>query len=391
MIGRPPRSGESVRPPSEAEHRRLHELFAQLCRIESPSGDEQACADRVADELRALGLEVERDDFGNLLSRIAPRAPSDRTILLCAHLDTVPNRGPIEPVEVDDGWENARADILGADNKAAVAVMLVAAARVAAERAPVGVELLFTLQEEVGLAGAQAFDVSRLRSEFGYVYDHATPIGEVVMASPTAYRLHAAFRGQSAHAGIRPEDGRSAIVAAARAVATIPHGRIDDETTANVGSITGGVGGTNVVAERCEFLSETRSLDDAKVEAVVAQTIDRINEAANDPSCDVDVDVTVERMLQGYRHKPSSPAVVAAEEALRACGYAPRPIVSGGASDANAFEVSGLHCVCLANGTDRNHEPTERVGFAALEGMLAVTYALLEAAAAPAASASATY
>ncbi|HEU4658857.1 MAG TPA: M20/M25/M40 family metallo-hydrolase [Capillimicrobium sp.] len=385
-----------MRPPSEAERRRLHELFAELCAIESPFGREEAIAARVTDELRGMGLTVERDGFGNLLARIPGAAGAPRSILLCAHLDTVPNHGPIEPVEVDEGWENAREDILGADNKAAVAVMLVAAARAAAEPAPVGVELLFTLQEENALVGAKAFDVSQLRSEYGFVFDHATPIGEIIMASPTYYRLRAELHGKAAHAGIRPEDGRSAIAAAARAIAAMRLGRLDDETTANVGSIEGGLpGSTNIVPERCSFLAETRSLDDAKVEAVVQEMIDAIQDAANDPVCDVDADVTVERLFQGYRHKPSSPAIRAAESALRACGYEPRPIVTGGGADANAFEAAGFHCVNLANGTERAHEPTERVSFDALEGMLGVTYALLEACAAdPAAaadSASATY
>lgn len=384
-----------MRPPDEAELRRLHELFAELCAIESPFGHEEAIAVRVTEELRRHGIAVERDGFGNLLARIpgAPRTP--RSILLCAHLDTVPNHGPIEPVAVDEGWENAREDILGADNKAAVAVMLLAAARAAAEPPPVDVELLLTLQEENALVGAKAFDVSRLRSEFGFVFDHATPIGEIVMASPTYFRVRAEFHGKAAHAGIRPEDGRNAIAAAARAIAALRWGRLDDETTANVGAIEGGLpGATNVVAERCTFLAETRSLDDHKAEAVVQEIIDAVHDAANDPAGDADADVGVQRLFQGYRHKPSSPAVRAAEVALRACGYEPKPIVTGGGADANAFEAAGLHCVNLANGTERAHEATERVSFDALESMLRVTYALLEACAADpaaAASASATY
>jgi tripeptide aminopeptidase len=370
--------------PTDAERARLNALFAQLCAIESPFGHEEAVSARVADELRGVGLEVETDAFGNLLSRVAP-PPGGRSILLCAHLDTVPNHGPIEPVLVDDGWENARADILGADNKAAVAVMLIAAARAVAaapEDRAVGYELLFTLQEENALAGAKAFDVARLTSDFGYVYDSATPIGEIVVASPTYYRFEASFHGRAAHAGIRPEDGRSAIAAAARAIAAMRLGRLDGETTANIGTIHGGVGGTNVVPERCAILGEARSLDDAKVEAVVAEMIDAVHAAANDPAGDVDVDTNVQRLFQGYRHRPDSPAVRAAEIALRACGYEPSHILSGGGADVNAFEVAGFHAVCLANGTERNHEPTERVSVDALEGMLAVTYALAEAAAA---------
>jgi tripeptide aminopeptidase len=296
-------------------------------------------------------------------------------------MDTVPESGTIEPVVVDDGWESAGETILGADNKAAIAVMLAAARRASIESSPVGIELLFTVSEENGLNGAKAFDAGQLRSDFGYVYDHASPIGEVIVASPTFFRLDAAFHGKAAHAGIRPEEGRSAIAAAARAITSLRLGRLDAETTANVGTIEGGSGGTNVVPEHARFLAEARSLDDAKADAVVAEMVDRIYDAANDPACDVDVDIGVEKLFQGYRHAPDATQILAAEHALRACGYAPTRIVTGGGSDANAFEAAGFPCANLANGTERNHEPTERVSVAALESMLDVTFALLEAAA----------
>ena len=162
-----------------------------------------------------MGLEVEGDEAGNLLARV--RGRGERTILLCAHLDTVPPAAPVEPVLVDDGWENANDGILGADNKSAVAMILEVARRCSVEGSPVGLELLFTVAEEVGLQGAKRFDATKLRSEFGYVFDHATPIGEIVTASPTLYRIEAEFHGKSAHAGLRPEAGRSAILAAAHA------------------------------------------------------------------------------------------------------------------------------------------------------------------------------
>jgi tripeptide aminopeptidase len=371
----------TARRSTEAERARLNELFAELCAIPSVSGSEAAVRDRVRALLDALGVASAVDDAGNTLARIGDGAPG---VLLCAHLDTVPHGDtPIEPVLVDEGWENARDAILGADNKAAVAVMLVAAERAARGDAP-PFELLLTVEEETALAGAKRFDVARLASPFGYVFDHATPIGEIVMASPTYYKLTAEFRGRAAHAGIRPEEGRSAILAAARAIAAMRLGRLDEQTTANIGHIEGGLpDATNVVAPRCTLLAETRSLDAGVAEAVVAEMVDRCHDAANDPECECDLDVTVERLFDGYRHKPASPAVLAAERALDACGYAPRHIVSGGAADTNAFAVNGFHTVCLANGTERNHEPTERVSVAALESMLDVTYALLEETRAP--------
>jgi tripeptide aminopeptidase len=375
-----------VRAASEAEKARLGETFVELCRIPSPFGHERAVADHVVGQLRAMGIDVTEDDAaeaagaecGNLHAHLPGR--SDRTILLCAHLDTVAVAGPIEPVLVDGGWENAHDAILGADNKAAVAVLLEVARRASVEGTPVGIDLLLTVSEENALAGAKQVERSALTAEFGYVFDHASPIGDIVVASPTYYRIGAEYHGKAAHAGIRPEDGRSAIVAAAHAVATMPLGRIDEDTTANVGSIQGGVGSTNVVAERCRLLAETRSLDPEKAEVSVARIVDALHAAATTAECDLDI--TTERLFSGYRQRSSAPAVVAAEAALRACGYEPRRIATGGGSDANALEAIGLPCVNLANGTERNHEPTERVSVAALEGMLDVAFALLDEAAA---------
>lgn len=368
---------------SEAERTRLGETFTALCRIDSPSGRERPCADWVAAELSGMGLEVQEDDTrdqtgsdaGNLLARLPGR--SGQSVLVCAHLDTVPAIAPIEPVVVNGGWENANEAILGADNKAAVAVALELTRRLASQpdRPDVGVELLFTTCEEVGLQGAKAFDARQLRSSFGFVFDHASPIGEMVLASPTYYRIVADISGRAAHAGIRPENGRSAILAAARAIAAMPLGRLDQETTANVGTISGGTN-TNVVPEHCRLEAEARSLASGRAEELATELIDHLQEAADASECDLDVNL--QQMFDGYRTKQREPAVVLAERALQACGYEPRPIVTGGGSDANALIRSGFPALNLANGTERNHEPTERVSVDALEGMLEVAIALLE-------------
>lgn len=371
---------------TETERAQLHETFAALCRIESPSGRERACADWVTAELETMGLGVTEDDSaraagseaGNLLTRIPGRTPA--SMLVCAHLDTVPPVAPIEPVLSGGYWENANAGILGADNKSAVAVALELARRfsTAEDPPPVGLELLFTVCEEVSLRGSRAFDASALQSSFGYVFDHATPIGEVVLASPTHYRIVAEFRGRAAHAGVRPEVGRSAVLAAARGIANLRLGRLDEGATANVGLIEGGTA-INVVPERCRVEAEVRSLDEAQAAAVTTETVDHLQDAADATECDLDL--TVERMFQGYRIKPSAAEIQVAERALRACGYEPRPISSGGASDANSFRTAGFACSCLADGTERNHEPGERISAQALEDLLDLAMILVDEAA----------
>ena len=370
---------------SDAERERLLADFVRFCEIESPSGRERAMADAVTAELRALGLDVEEDgtapdtgsDAGNLLARIdGPEGA--RTVLLCAHLDTVPLDGPVEVTRQDGVLTNRHEAILGADNKAAVATILGAARRFVEDGPPVGLELLFTTSEELALRGATAFDRGRLRAEFGYVFDHASPVGEIVTSSPTYYRLEARFRGRAAHAGIRPEDGRNAIAAAGRAIAAMRIGRLDDETTSNVGRIEGGTA-ANVVAERCLVELEARSLDLAKAGEVVSEMVDAAAEAASDSDCDVET--SVERLFQGYKLPRTAPAVETAAAALGACGIEPVYIATGGGSDANALVAAGLPVVNLANGTQRNHQPDESVTVEALEQVLDVTLALVEAAA----------
>ena len=372
-----------MRRASDTERERLHETFTTLCRIESPSGRERGCADWVSAELRGMGLEVAEDDVGprvgsdagNLIARIPGSGPD--SVLLCAHMDTVPLTAPVEPVLVDGGWENAGEGILGADNKSAVAIILELARRVtgARQRPELGLELLFTVCEEVSLRGSRAFDVSRLDSRFGYVFDHATPIGEIVLASPHHHRIAAEFRGRAAHAGVRPEVGRSAIAAAARAIAAMRLGRLDDETVANVGTIHGGTA-INVIPERCQILAEVRSLDQRKAETIATEMIDHLQDAADAAECDLDI--TTELGFEGYRVRPRAIEVAVAEQALRACGYEPEHIVTGGASDANSFRAGGFPCICLADGAEHNHEPTERISTDALEGMFEVAIALVD-------------
>ena len=190
------------------------DLFLELCSIASPSGRERAVADRVGEELTGLGLEWDEDDTaavlegtaGSIYCRIPGENGHGDPIFLCAHTDTVPPEAMIDPVVGEDGIvRNAAGTILGSDNKAAVAVMLEAAARIVREGRPhAGLELLFTPKEEVGLQGARAFDHTRLAAELGFVYDQAAPIGEIILGAPTHHSLALRFHGRAAHAGMYP-------------------------------------------------------------------------------------------------------------------------------------------------------------------------------------------
>ncbi len=341
-------------------------------------------ADTIAAELRALGLEVSEDDAagpaeagaGNLLARLP--GEGEGWVMFCAHVDTVPHRGRVEVVE-DEGVFRSRGEtILGADNKAAVAVFIELVARAAASPPPVGIELVLTVAEEQGLRGAKAFDLGRLRAERGFVLDHAGPVGEVVVATPTQQKILADFVGVEAHAGVRPEDGSSAIAAAAAAISRMELGRLDAETTANVGLIRGGTSG-NVVPGHCGIHAEARSLDADRAAEVAGQISDACAWGASEHGCDVDV--RIEELFRGYRVPPSSPALALAEAALRGAGVEPVRAAIGGGSDANVLRLEGFDCVLLANGPDAVHTADEHVAAADLDRMLAVCEGILAAAA----------
>jgi tripeptide aminopeptidase len=365
---------------------RLFERFVRLCEIPSVTGSERAVTDAIAAELRDLGIEVSEDDAagparagaGNLIARIPPAdGPDgdDRWVAFFAHVDTVPHSEQIVVVEDEGVFRTAGDTILGADNKAAVTVVMELAARLVADPGPVGLELVFTVAEEQGLRGANALDVGALRSQLGYVLDHATPIGEVITAAPTYKKVIAEFRGVESHAGIRPEDGRSAIAAATAAVATMDLGRLDAETTANIGVIDGGTA-PNVVAGRCRLEGEARGVDAGRAEAVAQQLVDACSWAAGEAG--VDVDLLVETYFRGYRIKSGSRPLAVARAALERCGIEPAEVTTGGGSDANALRAAGFDALLLANGTEANHTSDESVSAQALVTMLEVCAAVVD-------------
>jgi tripeptide aminopeptidase len=366
----------------------LLDHFLELCAVPSPSGRERRVADLVGEYLSELGLEWDEDDTaaelegeaGSIFCRLPATSDGGTPLFLCAHTDTVPPEGPIEPV-VDDGVvRNGAGTILGSDNKAAVVVMLEAVRRILDERRPHGgIELVFTPQEEVSLRGAAAFDQTRLVAKTGFVYDQGAAIGEIVLGSPHGRLLDFRFHGRAAHAGMAPEEGRSAVAAAARAIADFRLGRVDEETSANVGVISGGTA-RNVVPERCSFQAEVRSQDERKATELVREMLETAAYAASLADCEVESEVRPS--FPGYRFRESDPVVRLAAEALSACGFEPSYALSGGGADANVFNARGLSCLNLANGMMEIHTPDEHIAVADLEAMVEVTLALVERAAA---------
>jgi len=338
--------------------------FLDLVRIDSPTYAEREITERVSRELESLGLAVfndrtGKDGAGNLHARLPGTRADLAPLLLCAHTDTVePGRG-VSPVVRDGVVRTDGRTVLGADNKASIAALLEAARMVVRHNLPHReVDLVFTWGEERGHAGAARFDVSRLRAAMGVTLDDAADPGAITIAAPAYTSLLARFVGVAAHAGAAPERGVSAIVAAARAVGLMPLGRIDFETTANVGLIRGGTA-RNSVPGAAELEGEARSLDNAKLERVVSALREAAEAAARDSG--TALELTVKQEYAAYRWAESEPIVVEAVAAVRRAGLAPSLRVSGGGSDSNTFNEKGLRCLNVAIGMKDIHTVDEHI------------------------------
>jgi tripeptide aminopeptidase len=291
-------------------------------------------------------------------------------------LDTVMPSGPIEPVLGEDGvFRNAREGILGADDKAAIAALLHAGELLIKGRVPFpAFELFFTVCEEQGLVGAKHLDESALRSPMAVVMDSSGPVGGITVRAPSQQIIRARFKGSAAHAGVEPEKGRSAIQAAAKAVAAMELGRLDEATTANIGTINGGVA-TNVVAELCDIEGECRSHDEARLADVAASMVDAVQHAAAEVG--VDVEVSLVREFRSFALDGRAPIVRLGKAAVSALGLTPRLLTAGGGSDANVLNERGLPTINLDAGMMRVHSPEEYVALDDLERLCEVTLKLI--------------
>lgn len=361
---------------------RVAAVFAELAAIPSPSRHERGVADRVTLHLEGLGLTVHEDDAasaiggacGNLWCRVSG-VGNTAAILLGAHLDTVAPTADIEPVLRDGVFSNAKETILGADNKAAVAAMLVATERLVSSSEPFPTyDMVFTVAEEVGVVGAKHVAKKLLSGPFAAVFDAAGAVGGITVRAPSQQSIVATFRGVAAHAGLEPERGRSAIEAAARAIASMHLGRLDDETTANVGVIEGG-SAQNIVPDRCVVRAECRSHDEVKLAHVAAGIVDALERGAADVGVDVDIDI-----VHGYRAfalTPRAPVVKLAKAALAELGLESRLLASGGGSDANVFNARGLPTVNFDCGMTHVHTSDEHISLDDLERLVRLAEVLV--------------
>ncbi len=355
------------------DRERVTHYVMELMRIDSPSRREGAIARSLMQDLEELGVECCMDDAaakvggdaGNLLCRLKGTKPNAPPIMLSAHMDTVQPGEGVRP-RLDDGV--IRSDgttVLGGDDKAGLGV-IVEVVRVLREHdLPHGdVELALTVCEEVGLLGSRHLDCSWFRSRYGIVLDSSSP-HRLVLNCPASVKLDVEVHGLEAHAGVCPERGISAVAVASKAIASMRLGRIDEETTANIGIISGGRA-INIIPNHVRVVGEVRSHDEEKLRAQTEHMRGCFHEAASGVAVVVDgtekkariVDTVVPLYEKMAVPRDSTPARLVTRAASE-LGHPIEPVKSGGGCDANFFNLRGIECVNLGTGMRDIHTVNE--------------------------------
>ncbi len=337
--------------------------FLELVRIPSPSGKEGKVAQAVKEKMSAIGLSVLEDDAGksfggeqgNLIVKVPGNLEGVPPLLLNAHLDTVLPCENVNPIVEGDKVRSDGKTILGADNKAGVCVLLEFLRVLKEDGIQHGpLEIVFTVAEETGLHGAKNLDYSLISANVGFVLDSGPPVNKVIVKAPSQKNLRAIVKGKSAHAGVSPEKGINAIQLAARAIASMRLGRIDEETTANIGVIRGGLA-TNIVPEEVEILGEARSHDQRKLEEQIAHMVSLLEREAQKGGGKAETEVT--DVYRSFSITEGDLPAKVLKEALAKMGLRPQWEATGGGSDANIFNEHGIKCVLICCGEESPHSP----------------------------------
>ncbi len=338
-----------------ADRQRLTETLIELIQIDSPSGEEDSIDREVSSRLSTLGLTVEHDSYNNIIGRLDGQG---EPLLLSAHLDTVePGRG-IKPALEGDTLRSDGTTILGGDCKAGLAIVLEALACVAESSGPHrAVEVAFSRHEEGGLVGVRHMDFSLLTATTGIVFDGEGPPNRITVSAPSQNVVTAEIVGRAAHAGLEPENGLSALLVMADILTRLPLGRIDSETTANIGWMEGGLK-RNIVPERALLDGEFRSRSNDKLAWLEGQFRKVFDEgAARYPEARISLDIR--NTYQAYRVGPEHATVATIGNALDRLGLSPVMDASGGGSDANVFIERGITALPVGIGVRSFHTTWE--------------------------------
>ena len=335
---------------------RIIQTFCDLVQIDSPSGEEEEMAQEMIGRLEKLGLETKRDDYGNIVASDGREHP----ILLSAHLDTVePGRG-IKPSVKGDSIISDGSTILGGDCKAGISAILEALESVIEDGGDYHpVELAFTREEEIGLVGARNLDFSLLTAKEAIVFDGEGPVSQITSSSPTYIGFDIEITGRSAHAGVEPEKGLSAIRIAADIITRLPQGRLDENTTFNVGTIEGG-SVRNTVPENTTIRGEFRSTSFESLDSIRIQVTEAIEEVKNlYPEADLENHLHTE--FEAYTLTDDDPSTRRTKRALESIGLEPIMKPSGGGTDGNVFRLNGISSVVVGMADHGMHTVREYV------------------------------
>ncbi|TYO95601.1 M20/M25/M40 family metallo-hydrolase [Desulfallas thermosapovorans] len=343
---------------------RLVAEFMEMVQVDSESRREGQMAALLKEKLQRLGFTVHVDeagsrtgsDTGNLIARLAGNAQAP-ALMFSAHMDTVTPGCGIKPVEENGVIRSAGDTVLGADDKAGIAAILEAVRVLQEQKLPFGdLELVFTVCEEVGLSGVKYLDFSRLTARMGYVLDSNGPAGTIITRGPSQDEIYAEMLGTAAHAGINPEDGVNAIQVASRAIAAMQLGRIDHETTANIGIISGGTA-INIVPEKVTIKGETRSLQEDKRIKQTRAICEALERAAREGGARVQI--KVETVYPAMDVPGDAPVVELARNAALDIGLEPVVKGTGGGSDTHIFNEHGIEAVNLGIAMQNVHTTGE--------------------------------
>lgn len=345
---------------------RLLGEFLELVQIDSETKNEGNIAKILKEKLTALGLSVEEDDAGektghgagNLFATLKGNAKGPR-LLFSSHMDTVVPGIGVKP-SVKDGYVYSDGTtILGADDKAGISAICEALRVIQEQNLPhPDIQVVITTGEESGLVGSRHMDESKLAADLGFILDSNGKVGEVIVAGAGQYRIYTKLHGKAAHAGVNPEDGISAITVASKAISRMPLGRIDEDTTANIGRFEGGRA-FNIVTDYVEIWSEARSMVMDKLEAQVKKMTNAFESVAAEMGAKCENDVQF--MYHGYKFSQDTPVVQKAAAALKRIGREPSYEKSGGGSDGNVFNGLGVPSVNLGIGYEEIHTTNERM------------------------------
>ncbi len=360
-----------------SKQERLIAGFLELVSIDSPTNGEREIADLLKIKLQELGFNDITEDnagvalggnAGNIFAFLPSNAPNAHelpTIMLSAHMDCV---SPCHGVkaQIHDGVITSKGDtVLGSDDKSGIIAILEGIKRLKEENSPFcNVQVIFTVAEENGVNGSRNMDKSKIKADFGYVLDSGGAPGKIVYSAPGINRFNIKIKGKAAHAGVAPESGINAIIVAANALKQFPQGRIDAESTANVGSIKGG-SVTNIVADFAEITCEARSLEAKTLERITQDIVNAFENAAKESQAQVDIEI--KKSYGSYKLEHDAKVIQLAKQAAENIGLTVNIASTGGGSDANNFNDFGLPTVPLGTGMSKVHTTEEFITVEHLE------------------------